>query len=86
MEMCTDIILIDLQKTFDKLEHKIPFKNMTYFGFRTSVIKWFQSYVSSKKFLSVNDIFFEPGILNCNVLLGSILGLLLLLIYMNHLS
>ena len=51
-------ILIDLQKAFNTLDHKVLLKKMTYLGFKTSLIKWFESYLSSKIFfISVDDIF-----------------------------
>ena len=33
------IILVDLQKAFDTLDHGVLFEKMKYFGFQTSVIK-----------------------------------------------
>lgn len=61
-------ILIDLQKAFNTLDHKVLLKKMTYqqvllkkityLAFKTSSIKWFESYLSSKIFfISVDDIF-----------------------------
>ena len=67
-------ILIELQKAFDTLEHKIFLKKMTYLGFKTSIIKWFESYLQSKKCcVPVDDGFSEPKTLNCGVSQGSIL-------------
>ena len=67
-------ILIEILKAFDTLEHKIFLKKMTYLGFKTSIIKWFESYLQSKKFcVPVDDRFSEPKSLNCGVSQGSIL-------------
>ena len=69
--MHTAMVLIDLQKALDALDHKILLKKMTCLGFKTSVIKCFESYLSSRKFfVSVNVIFLEVGILNCAVFQG----------------
>lgn len=74
-------ILIQLQKAFDTLEHKIFLKKMTYLGFKTSIIKWFESYLRNRKFfVSVDDFFSKTGILNCGLSQGSILGTHLFLI------
>ena len=35
----TGMILVDLQKAFDTLDHRILLEKMKYFGFWTSVIK-----------------------------------------------
>ena len=51
---------------------------MKYFRFRTSVIKWFESYLSKRKFLvCVDNVFSEAGALKYGVPQGSILGPLL---------
>ena len=79
-------ILIELQKAFDTLEHKIFLKKMTYLGFKTSIIKWFESYLQSKKYcVPVDDSFSEPKTLNCGVSQGSILWSLPFFIWINDL-
>ena len=84
--MYTGMILIDLQKAFNTLNHKILLKKMTYLGFKTLVIKCFESHLSSRKFfVSADNIFLEAAILSSGVLQGSILGSLLFLIYINDL-
>ena len=35
------MILVDLQKAFDALDHGTLLEKMKYFGFLASVIKWF---------------------------------------------
>ena len=73
-----DMILIDLQKAFDTLDHKILLEKMTYLSFKTPVIKWFESYLSNiKLFVSEDNFVSETGISNCGVPQGSILGTLL---------
>ena len=52
----TGMILVDLQKAFDTLDHGVLLEKMKYFGFQTSVIKWFESYLSSRKFLVCIDV------------------------------
>ena len=44
-------ILVDLQKAFDTLDHGVLLEKMKRFGFWASVIKWFESYLSRRKFL-----------------------------------
>ena len=56
-------------------------EKMKYFGFWTSVIKWFESYLSNRKFLVCIDVFSETGTLKYGVPQGSILGSLLLKIF-----
>ena len=57
-QMHTGMILVDLQKAFDTLDHGVLLEKMKYFGFWASVIKWFESYISNRKFLACIDNIF----------------------------
>ena len=41
---------IDLQKTFDIINHKIFINKMDFLGFSKDVILWFKSYLLNRKF------------------------------------
>ena len=80
------MILVDLQKAFDKLDHTVLLRKMDYIGFKESVIKWFQSYLSNiTVFVTLENIFSDGRLINCGFPQGSILGPLLFLIYINDL-
>ena len=84
--MYTGMILVDLQKAFDSLDHGILLEKMKRFGFWASVIKWFESYLSRRKFLIwIDNVFSEAGILKYGVQQGSIVWPLLFLLYLNDL-
>ena len=84
--MHTGMILLDLQKAFYTLDHRVLLEKTKCFGFRASVIKWFESYLSNRKFLVCIDVFSEARTLKYGVPQGSILGPFLFLLYVNDLS
>lgn len=56
--MHTGMIVIDLQKAFGTLDQKVVLERMTWLGFKTPLIKSFESDLSNRKFfLSVDDAF-----------------------------
>ena len=71
----TGMILIDLQKAFDTLDHQILLKKQKYIGFSTETVRWFESYLKIRNLIvSLEKSLSEPGVLNCGVPQGSILG------------
>ena len=78
------MILVDLQKAFDMINHDILLNKLNIIGFSDHTIKWFESYLSNRKFtVNLENSFFEVlSILWC-MPQGSILGPLLFLIYVN---
>ena len=80
----TGMILIDLQKAFDTIDHEILIKKLTYIGFSKNYIAWFKSYITNRSFIvNVENDYSDPGQLLCGVPQGSILGPLLFLLYVN---
>ena len=62
------------------------FTKMKCIGFKGSVIKWFQLYLSNGKlFVTLENVFSDAGLTKCAAPQGSILGVLLFLIHINDL-
>ena len=62
------MMLVDLQKVFDTLDFTILLQNMESVGFYWSVIKWFLSYPSNRKFfVTLENFFSDTGLINCGV-------------------
>ena len=82
--LLTRMILIDLQKAFDTIDHSILLEKMECFSFSESTIMSFNSYLSNRSFIvSVGKELSPRGKLTCGVPQGSILGTLLFLSYVN---
>ena len=60
------MILIDLQKAFDTIDHEIFFSKMYFLGFSEATISWCKSYLTNRTFLvNVENDFSSPGDLSC---------------------
>ena len=82
--LLTGMILIDLQKAFDTIDHEILLQKLKAIKFSESTIKWFKSYLSERIFLvNIENKLSDFGEISCGVPQGSILGPLLFLIYVN---
>ena len=80
----TGMILIDLQKAFDTINHDILIMKMKYFGFFEKAMSWFALYLSLREFkVNINESLSDSGTTTYGVPHGSILGPLLFLLYIN---
>ena len=80
----TGMILIDLQKVFDTINHEILLQKLKAIKFSESTIKCFKSYLSERIFLvNYENKLSNFGEISCGVPQGAILGPLLFLIYIN---
>ena len=78
------MILIDLQKAFDTINHEILLKKLEVIGFSDKCIRWFRSYLYERIFfIEIENQLSDFGKVSCGVPQGFILGRLLFLIYVN---
>ena len=78
------MILINLQKAFDTIDHEILLHKLKAIRFSKVTLHWFRSYLSERIFLvNIESKLSDFGKISCGVPQGSILGPLLFLIYVN---
>ena len=71
----TGLILMDLQKALDTIDHELRLEKMVHLQFSTQSILWFKSYLTNRTFpVNVEKSFSEPGKLECAVPQGSYFG------------
>ena len=81
----TGMILINLQKVFDTINHEILRGKLHAIGYSEKTVAWFKSYLSDRAFKvnNINNHFSDLSKISCGVPQGSILGPLLFLLYVN---
>ena len=81
-------IFLDIQKAFDSINHQILFDKLENAGIRGIALDWFKSYMRNRKQRVKVGQFLSNNIKNIDlgVLQGSILGVILFLIYINDIS
>ena len=82
--LLTRMILIDLQKAFDTINHEILLKKLEAIGFSDKCIRWLRSYLYERIFfIEIEKQLSDFGKASCGVHQVSILRPLLFLIYVN---
>ena len=80
-------IFIDFSKAFDTVDHEILISKLEYYGIKEKALKWLKSYLSEQKqFISYSNVAkTSMSSIICGIQQGSILGPLLILVYVNDL-
>ena len=80
-------IFLDLSKAFDTLDHKILLSKLQHYGIHNTSLKWFHNYLTDRKqYVEYNNATSKCLPIYTGVPQGSILGPLLIIIYINDIS
>jgi len=67
------MVLLDLQKAFDTVDHGILIMKLKAIGFSTSAVRWFASYLSDRlQLVDVSGVHSTEAGITCGVRQGSI--------------
>ena len=80
-------VFINIQKAFDTVNHDVLLGKLQYYGIHGLGNNWLSSFLkNSKQYVSLHGVSSSIKTVTCNVPLGSILGPLLLFLYINDLQ
>ena len=80
-------MFLDFQKAFDTVNHDILTSTLNHYGVRGLSLVWFKSYLTNRQQeTQIKGMLSDSLTISYGVAQGSILGLLLFLIYINDLN
>ena len=83
----TALLLLDLKKAFDTVNHEILLSKLHHYGIRGNANKLFASFLTNRQqYVFLNHTQSNCRPINCGVPQGSVLALLLFTLYINDIN
>ena len=79
----TGLLLLDMAKAFNCIDHNILFVKMEKAGFALKVINWFKSYLNRSQKVKLENRFSATERVNKGIAQGTVLGPILFIFYIN---
>ena len=80
-------ILVGLQKVFDTVDYKILLSQLKHYRIHKVWNDWFKFYLyDHNQYVSINGYESSVAPKNCNIPQGSVLGIILFLLYINNVN
>lgn len=80
-------VFLDFQRAFETVDHDILLDNLKSYGVKYKELKWFRTYLKNRlQFTKIDSEISSPNFVELGVPQGSILGVVLFLLYINDIS
>ena len=85
--LTTDLLLFDFSKAFDMVNHQVLITKLTSIGINSSLTQWIKAFLTDRSFqVIVSGKSSSQHPVSSGVPQGSVLGPILFLVYINHIT